>query len=422
MAIDPEDGLVVAEVGDWAEEKYLHVEYYAQMFAKAMKGKWDCRVYLELFSGPGRANLQGTASILDSAPLRALALDPGFDLYVYGELDGERLRALEARCHRAHPAARCAFIQGDVNATWPELLRSVQENARGGTYLTFCFVDPYACSDLAFSTLRGLADLYIDFLVLIPSFMDANRNCERYLEPGNEILDRFLGDRDWKHSWLSRAEPKERFGLFVADQFGARMQRLGFLYDGLADMKLIRSTDKNLPPLPSRILQSARAGDETLARGDEVLQPAEEALLMSATTSIEWTDATWNPVRGCTKVSPGCKNCYALRFAERFRGVPGHPFEWGFDLRLVPEKLEEPLRWKAPRRIFVNSMSDLFHERIPVELHPQGLRRDGPRAPASVPGPHEALRAAGELAASCRGMQRLDGRQRREPALRGPRT
>lgn len=88
---------------------------------------------------------------------------------------------------------------------------------------------------------------------------------------------------------------------------------------------------------------------------------------MSTTTSIEWTDATWNPVRGCTKVSPGCKNCYALRFAERFRGVPGHPFEWGFDLRLVPEKLEDPLRWKAPRRIFVNSMSDLFHERIPID-------------------------------------------------------
>jgi len=88
---------------------------------------------------------------------------------------------------------------------------------------------------------------------------------------------------------------------------------------------------------------------------------------MSTTTSIEWTDATWNPVRGCTKVSPGCKNCYALRFAERFRGVPGHPFEWGFDLRLVPEKLEDPLRWKAPRRIFVNSMSDLFHELIPID-------------------------------------------------------
>jgi protein gp37 len=86
---------------------------------------------------------------------------------------------------------------------------------------------------------------------------------------------------------------------------------------------------------------------------------------MSDRSRIEWTDATWNPVRGCTKVSPGCKHCYAETFAERFRGVPGHPFEQGFDLRLVADKLEQPLRWRAPRRIFVNSMSDLFHERVP---------------------------------------------------------
>jgi protein gp37 len=86
---------------------------------------------------------------------------------------------------------------------------------------------------------------------------------------------------------------------------------------------------------------------------------------MAETSKIEWTDATWNPVRGCTKISPGCKNCYAERFAERFRGVSGHPFEFGFDLRLVPDKLEAPLRWKTPKRIFVNSMSDLFHEQVP---------------------------------------------------------
>ena len=86
---------------------------------------------------------------------------------------------------------------------------------------------------------------------------------------------------------------------------------------------------------------------------------------MSLGTTIEWTDATWNPVRGCTKISAGCKNCYAERFSERFRGVPGHPFEQGFDIRLVPEKLADPLKWKEPRMIFVNSMSDLFHEKVP---------------------------------------------------------
>ena len=86
---------------------------------------------------------------------------------------------------------------------------------------------------------------------------------------------------------------------------------------------------------------------------------------MSANSKIEWTDATWNPVRGCTKVSPGCVHCYAETFAERFRGVPGHPYEQGFDLRLVPGKLAEPLMWSKPQMVFVNSMSDLFHADVP---------------------------------------------------------
>ncbi|HME34947.1 MAG TPA: phage Gp37/Gp68 family protein [Candidatus Sulfotelmatobacter sp.] len=86
---------------------------------------------------------------------------------------------------------------------------------------------------------------------------------------------------------------------------------------------------------------------------------------MATKTKIEWTDATWNPVRGCTKISPGCKHCYAETFAERFRGVEGHPYERGFDLRLVPEKLLEPFSWTAPSMVFVNSMSDLFHEDVP---------------------------------------------------------
>jgi protein gp37 len=85
-------------------------------------------------------------------------------------------------------------------------------------------------------------------------------------------------------------------------------------------------------------------------------------------TAIEWTDATWNPVTGCDRVSPGCAHCYAATFAERFRGTPGHPYEQGFDLRLWPDRLGMPLRWRQPRMIFVNSMSDLFHERVPDEF------------------------------------------------------
>jgi protein gp37 len=86
---------------------------------------------------------------------------------------------------------------------------------------------------------------------------------------------------------------------------------------------------------------------------------------MASSTAIEWTDATWNPVTGCTKISAGCDHCYAERFSERFRGTPGHPFENGFDLTLRPGRLQQPLAWRNPRMIFVNSMSDLFHKEIP---------------------------------------------------------
>ena len=89
---------------------------------------------------------------------------------------------------------------------------------------------------------------------------------------------------------------------------------------------------------------------------------------MAATSEIEWTDATWNPVTGCTKITRGCDNCYAARFAERFRGTPRHPYEQGFDLTIRPERLSQPLSWKRPRRVFVNSMSDLFHKGVPRDF------------------------------------------------------
>ena len=89
---------------------------------------------------------------------------------------------------------------------------------------------------------------------------------------------------------------------------------------------------------------------------------------MAQQTEIEWTDATWNPVTGCTRIGPGCDNCYALRFAERWRGIPEHPYEQGFDLRLWPERIDVPLKWRRPRMIFVNSMSDLFHKNVPADF------------------------------------------------------
>src|SRR6266581_3255727 len=116
---------------------------------------------------------------------------------------------------------------------------------------------------------------------------------------------------------------------------------------------------------------------------------------MANNSKIEWTDATWNPVRGCTKVSPGCAHCYAETFAERFRDVPGHPYELGFDLRLVPEKLAEPLKWRSGKMIFVNSMSDLFHENVPDRLYLCDSSYDGASRLAYLPGADETRRTHG---------------------------
>jgi protein gp37 len=88
---------------------------------------------------------------------------------------------------------------------------------------------------------------------------------------------------------------------------------------------------------------------------------------MATNSPIEWTDATWNPVTGCDKVSPGCKHCYAERMAKRLKAARNPNYRHGFELTLQPQMLTRPLEWKAPKQIFVNSMSDLFHDDVPLE-------------------------------------------------------
>jgi protein gp37 len=120
-----------------------------------------------------------------------------------------------------------------------------------------------------------------------------------------------------------------------------------------------------LQPIDSGLLtRTLRLFRRTKLRETDLISAGKTKMAQKST--IEWTDTTWNPVTGCTKVSKGCDNCYAERFSERFRGVAGHPFETGFDLTLRPERVSQPLSWKRPRMVFVNSMSDLFHKKIPA--------------------------------------------------------
>jgi len=237
------DGLVTPEVGSWAEDKYRLVRNYAETFTTSMKGKWDHRVYIDLFAGAGRSRIEGSGVIVPASPILALELPHKFDKYLLCEQDDERREALKIRAERVAPGADVAYIPGDVNSNVKAVLSAIPN----GKVLTFCFVDPYKIANLAFDTLRLLSSRFVDFLVLLPSYMDVNRNPSTYLSDVNKTLDRFLGSSDWRSAWPSAEAKGEKFPLFFVDRFGLEMKKLGYLYEGAQDTKLIRSTEKNLP-------------------------------------------------------------------------------------------------------------------------------------------------------------------------------
>ena len=249
MAVDPlpaleDDRLITPDVGSWAEDKYQLVRCYATIFATAMKSRWDCLAYIDLFAGAGRARIRETQKIVPASPLVVLDIPRPFSQYLFCELDNEKLSALKARV-RSYSSTGVTFIQGDCNERVDEILSSIPKPRKSFTALTFCFADPFKLANLRFSTIERLAqNRRIDFLVLIPSGMDANRNEREYAQPENHAVASFVGGEQWREEW-----PHQRysFGEFVADQFGLSMARTGYRYDGLATLQLMRSTEKNLP-------------------------------------------------------------------------------------------------------------------------------------------------------------------------------
>ena len=224
------DGLHTPKVGDWAERKYRLISYYAQMFSTSMKRKWDCRVYIDLFAGAGRGRVRDTTRILPTSALLALAVPDPFDRYVFCDLDPACTDALQRRVDREYgDSQRVDYLTGDSNQFVQEILDRMREERRRGSLLSFCVVDPCKMANLKFSTIAQLSTLFVDFLVLIPSYMDAHRNKGVYLASGNSTVEEFLGDPDWRAKWEASGG---EFGAFIVDQFGLAMKRLGFIYNG----------------------------------------------------------------------------------------------------------------------------------------------------------------------------------------------
>jgi three-Cys-motif partner protein len=239
-----DDGLVTPVAGDWGEDKYQLVKCYASLFATAMKNKWECLVYIDLFAGAGRSRFVDTGKIVPASPLVALDIPERFTKYIFCEKDDLKLRALEQRVSAEFPTLDVSYVLGDCNVNVDKIIALIPAFSRSYKVLTFCFVDPYNLASLSFATLERLSrNRLIDFLVLIASGMDANRNRDLYINATNTALTSFLGTDTWRSQW---PQLNKNFGDFVADQFGSAMARLEYIYQGLPSLQLIRSTDKKL--------------------------------------------------------------------------------------------------------------------------------------------------------------------------------
>ena len=242
-----DDGLPATEIGGWGEEKYRHVRLYASLFVKSIRSKWDYLAYLDLFAGPGRSQIRGTDRIVNASPLLILRIPEAYDKYIFCERNTDFAAALETRCQRDFPNRNVKVIVGNANTSADKITAEMPMPGRNQKVLGFCFLDPFHLQNLHFSTIRDLSRRFMDFLVLIPSSMDANRNEQNYLRYGSKTLENFLGNPDWRSRWGTEKVSGKSFEHFVVEEFGRSMQALGYIDPGLKEALMIRSDEKNLP-------------------------------------------------------------------------------------------------------------------------------------------------------------------------------
>lgn len=240
------DGLPCPEVGSWAELKYRLVSLYATLFSSGMKAKWDVRVYVELYAGAGYNRIRGTESIIAGSPIRALMVKDPFDKYILCEESAELLEALKIRVKRTAPSANVSFIRGDCDLKADAICAEMPQGSSQKTALSLCFVDPFDIG-IKFDTLRTLSKRYVDFLVLLALYMDANRAYVHYVRPKSTKVEEFLGSKTWRDRWTVAQSEGLSFPEFLAREFASSMETLGYLPTPIYTIKKVSSDEKNLP-------------------------------------------------------------------------------------------------------------------------------------------------------------------------------
>lgn len=240
------DGLIIPDVGAWAEKKYKLVGGYCDIFTAGMRKKWDTLVYIDLFAGAGFAKIKGSNKILKSSALIALSIPTPFDKYIFCEADEEKLEALKKRVEREYPNADVEYILGDSNENINHIISFIPKGRYGiENVLRFCFVDPFSLN-LKFETIRQLSKVgKIDFLILLALHMDANRNFVYYINENSNKIDDFIGDNNWRTDFQTGQIRSQDFILFLSERYDANMQALKYVEP--VTKHQVKIEDKNIP-------------------------------------------------------------------------------------------------------------------------------------------------------------------------------
>jgi three-Cys-motif partner protein len=251
----PDDGFLISDIKRHSLDKYSTINLLVSLFTKAIRRKWDCLVYIDLFAGPGRAQVKPGGKIVKTSPIIALEVNPPFDLFILSEKDRDLLFALDARISRDYPLARkkAHFLGGDCIGSLPAILSLIPKPGPHNLVLSFCLIDPYKAADFSFTTIRILSRIFIDFLVLIPDSMDIQRNLRYYIRKADKTIDNFLEDVQWREEWKKYEENMRAkalhcsFSNFILEQFNKKMSQLGFKITPEFDMVQVTQADRSIP-------------------------------------------------------------------------------------------------------------------------------------------------------------------------------
>lgn len=225
----PDDGLYLPVIKLHSLDKYRAHNHNVQIFSTAMKGKWPQRAYVGLYSGAGRARIQETGEIVETAAMAVFRLPDPFTHHVFVDQD-ERCTSALAQRIRALPGSHAPVIlTGDVNALVAEIRGALPTYSRDRGLLSYCFVDPFA-ADLKFATIRALGQLKMDFLILLMLGFDARVNFRTYLEdePNTRIAE-LIDAPNWREEWRRESSTRRsRVIPFLMRKFDEAMVRIGY--------------------------------------------------------------------------------------------------------------------------------------------------------------------------------------------------